>query len=105
MEERQHGRRGVGVAQGRYEVETVDAVDGGRVGGGVVPVEGDRLGTSDRDGPAAGGFDSVARGRQLRGGSASGGARGADDQSGAGGGHRLLPAKSAPGSWTARGFQ
>ncbi|GAB1333060.1 hypothetical protein ACE1SV_73990 [Streptomyces sennicomposti] len=93
------------VAHGRYEVDAVDAVEGGRVGGGVIPVEGDRLGAGDRSGPAAGGFDAVARGRQLCGGAAAGGAGGTDDQSGAGGGHRPLPVKSAPDSWTARGFQ
>ncbi|CAM5557505.1 hypothetical protein SAFG77S_04624 [Streptomyces afghaniensis] len=97
MEERQHDRRGVGVAQGWYEVDAVDAVEGGGVGGGVVPVEADRSGAGYRAGQTAGGFDAVAGGRQLRGDAAAGGAGGADDQSGAGGGHRRLPGEVGTG--------
>ncbi|GAA3209035.1 hypothetical protein GCM10020256_06000 [Streptomyces thermocoprophilus] len=52
-QERQHDGPGVGVADGRDQVDGVGAVQGGRVGRGVEPVERDRFGAGDRGGPPA----------------------------------------------------
>ena len=104
-QEGHHDRDRVGVGRGRNEVDAVGSVEGGGVGGGVVPVEADRRRAEDRGGVTAGGFDAVAGGDQLRDDAAARRTGGADDESGAHRGHRLILVKSVPGSRTARGFQ
>ncbi|NED52883.1 hypothetical protein G3I24_18525 [Micromonospora aurantiaca] len=94
VQERQHGRRRVGVAEGRDQVEPCRTVQRRVVRAAVVPVEADALGGR----PAAGDAGLAAGGGEFRGDEPAGRSRASNDED-----HARTPSPNS--SCTASGFQ